>query len=147
LSTVSVTLAPLRDRIIDIPLLAQHFLTQMAGPAAPILTPDAVSLLQEYPWPGNIRELRNVIERVVLLARGDEIRAQDLPLATSPSTSRVTKIGASSTLADLEKLHIEAVLAQTNWHQGHAAKVLGISSKTLYRKIRQYGFARPRAGV
>ena len=144
LNVVTVGLPPLRERAVDIPLLAQHFLTQLAGPSVPGFTPDAIALLQEYSWPGNIRELRNVIERVVLLTRdsGQEIRAQDLPLATAPSASRAA-IGSSTTLADLERQHIEAVLTQTNWHQGRAAKLLGISSKTLYRKIREYGFHRP----
>ena len=144
LNVVTVGLPPLRDRAVDIPLLAQHFLTQLAGPSVPGFTPDAIALLQEYPWPGNIRELRNVIERVVLLTRdsGQEIRSQDLPLATAPSASRAA-VGSSTTLADLERQHIEAVLTQTNWHQGRAAKLLGISSKTLYRKIREYGFHRP----
>jgi DNA-binding NtrC family response regulator len=53
-------------------------------------------------------------------------------------------VGSATTLAELERQHIDAVLAQTNWHQGHAARILGISSKTLYRKIREYGFSRPR---
>ncbi len=148
LNTVTVLLPPLRERAVDIPLLAQHFLTHIAGASAPVLAPDAISLMQEFSWPGNIRELRNVIERVVLLARGTgskEIRAQDLPLATSPTTARAP-VGASVTLSELERQHIGAVLTQTNWHQGNAAKVLGISSKTLYRKIREYGFERPRGG-
>jgi len=146
-NTVTVSLPPLRERAVDIPLLAQHFLTHIAGASAPELTPDALALMHEYPWPGNIRELRTVIERVVLLSRGGErqIRAQDLPLFTPGSASRASA-GASVTLGELERQHIGAVLAQTNWHQGHAAKILGISSKTLYRKIREFGFARPRAG-
>jgi DNA-binding NtrC family response regulator len=144
LNVVTVALPPLRERAVDIPLLAQHFLTHLAGPSSPGFTADAIALLQEYPWPGNIRELRNVIERVVLLTRdtGQEIRAQDLPLANAGSAPRVA-VGSSITLADLERQHIEAVLTQTNWHQGRAAKLLGISSKTLYRKIREYGFHRP----
>jgi DNA-binding NtrC family response regulator len=147
LNTVTVSLPPLRERAVDIPLLAQHFLTQFAGASTPILTPDAMALMQEYAWPGNIRELRNVIERVVLLARkGDrEIRAQDLPLVPAGAKSRVA-VGSSTTLAELERQHIEAILSQTNWHQGNAAKILGISSKTLYRKIREFGFTRPRGG-
>jgi DNA-binding NtrC family response regulator len=147
LNTVTVALPPLRDRAVDIPLLVQHFLTQFAGASTPILTPDAMALMQEYPWPGNIRELRNVIERVVLLARsGDrEIRAQDLPLVPAGARGRVS-VGSSTTLAELERQHIEAILGQTNWHQGNAAKILGISSKTLYRKIREFGFSRPRGG-
>jgi len=70
------------------------------------------------------------------------IRAQDLPLATAPRPPRGA-VGSPTTLGDLERQHIEAILTQTNWHQGKAAKLLGISSKTLYRKIREYGFQRP----
>jgi DNA-binding NtrC family response regulator len=144
LNVVTVSLPPLRERAVDIPLLAQHFLSHLAGAAAPVLTPDATALMQEYSWPGNIRELRNVVERLVLLARSGsrEIRAQDVPLLAVPSASR-SAIGSSTTLADLERQHIDAVLTQTHWHQGNAARILGISSKTLYRKIREYGFQRP----
>jgi DNA-binding NtrC family response regulator len=144
MNVITVALPPLRERAVDIPLLAQHFLTHVAGPSAPGFTADAIALLQDYPWPGNIRELQNVIERVALLTRdsAQEIRAQDLPLANAPSASRVG-VGSPTTLADLERQHIEAVLVQTNWHQGKAAKLLGISSKTLYRKIREYAFHRP----
>jgi two-component system response regulator AtoC len=147
LNTVTVSLPPLRERAVDIPLLAQHFLTHIAGASAPVVTSDALALMQEYSWPGNVRELRNVVERMVLLSRGGnrEIRAQDLPLASSPATARMP-VGDTVTLAELERQHIGAVLVQTNWHQGNAAKVLGISSKTLYRKIREYGFQRPRGG-
>jgi two-component system NtrC family response regulator len=81
-----------------------------------------------------------------LARRGDrEIRAQDLPLLTTAAMSRAA-VGSATTLAELERQHIDAVLAQTNWHQGNAAKILGISSKTLYRKIREYGFERPKGG-
>jgi two-component system, NtrC family, response regulator AtoC len=130
---------------VDIPILAQHFLTQLGGASAQPLSADAITLMQEYPWPGNIRELRTVIERVMLLNRGTdhEIRAQDLPLFAMPNNRRAT-VGSQMTLSDLERQHIDAILEQTNWHQGNAAKVLGISSKTLYRKIREYGFARPK---
>jgi DNA-binding NtrC family response regulator len=144
LNVVTVALPPLRDRVVDIPRLAEHFMSQFGGPAAPKLSSDAIALMQEYAWPGNIRELRNVIERAMLLARGTdhEIRAQDLPLSTAPSSTRAA-VGSQTTLEELERQHIDAVLEQTNWHQGNAAKILGISSKTLYRKIREYGFARP----
>jgi DNA-binding NtrC family response regulator len=146
LNVVTVSLPPLRERAVDIPLLAQHFLTHLAGASAPVLTPDAIALMQAYSWPGNIRELRNVVERLVLLARNGEreIRAQDIPILTAPGSERPA-VGSATTLAELERQHIDAVLNQTNWHQGHAAKILGISSKTLYRKIREYGFRRPRS--
>jgi len=144
-NAVTVSLPPLRERTVDIPLLAQHFLTQLGGASAPTLSADAIALMQAYQWPGNVRELRNAIERVVLVSgpAQTEIRAHDLPLSPSTSSSRAT-VGSDVTLAELERHHIEAVLAQSNWHQGHAAKTLGISSKTLYRKIREYGLARPK---
>jgi len=146
LTTVTVSLPPLRDRVVDIPLLAQHFLAQLAGPAAPVLSPEAVERMQEYPWPGNVRELRNVLERLVLLTRGGarEIRAQDLPLGGGASLDAPrAAAGAAISLSDLEREHIAAVLADARWHQGRAAQILGISAKTLYRKIREYGLQRP----
>ena len=146
-NTVTISLPPLRERLVDIPLLAHYFLRQLAGASAPMLTPDAIMLMQEYAWPGNIRELRNVMERVVLLARGErEIRAQHLVLGSATPTSRAT-IGSTTSLAELERQHIDAVLTQTNWHQGNAAEILGISPMTLYRKIHEYGFHRPRGGA
>ncbi len=150
LNVVTVSLPPLRERAVDIPLLAEHFLTLLGGAQPPTLTPDAIALMQDYAWPGNIRELRNVIERVVLLSRGNgdgvaEIRAQDLPLSITPATNRPA-VGSATTLIELERQHIDAILSQTHWHQGKAAKILGISSKTLYRKIREYGFQRPSRG-
>ena len=129
----------------DIPLLADHFLRQYGGASPPRLTEEAMEALQRYRWPGNVRELRNVIERAVLLANGGVINASDLPLqAHGPATSGGNGNGGPSvSLAELERRHIESVLSQTNWHQGKAATLLGISSKTLYRKIREYGFKRP----
>jgi DNA-binding NtrC family response regulator len=151
INTISVTLPPLRERVIDIPLLAQHFLREFGGATPPTLTDDAVAALEAYPWPGNVRELRNVIERAVLLANGGEIGPHDLPLAPGPMAtngsappSPVEADGRQMSLSDLEKRHIESVLKRSNWHQGRAAAQLGISSKTLYRKIREYGFVRPR---
>ncbi len=148
INTISVALPPLRERAVDIPLLAEHFLRGLsAGAATPfMMTADAVAALQAYPWPGNVRELENVIERAVLLApAGGVIMPHDLPL-TTPGQSSGSRNGDGHhvSLADLERRHIEATLLRTNWHQGRAASQLGISSKTLYRKIREYGFARPR---
>ena len=142
LNVVTVSLPPLRERISDIQLLARHFLGQLAGAAAPALTADAVSVLENYSWPGNIRELRAVIERSFLLTRGlGEIRAQDLPLTpTGPSRSAARE---PLTLLELERKHIWDVLTATRWHQGETARLLGISEKTLYRKIREFGFQRP----
>jgi DNA-binding NtrC family response regulator len=81
----------------------------------------------------------------VLLANGGVIQARDLPLRDAHSLARTSTNGEDVSLAELERRHIETILSRTNWHQGRAASVLGISSKTLYRKIREYGFHRPRA--
>jgi DNA-binding NtrC family response regulator len=145
INTIGIMLPPLRERVVDIPLLAQLFLEQYGGGSPPRLTDEAMEALRRYRWPGNIRELRNVIERAVLLANGGVINASDLPLH-GPGSGAVGgngQSGAPVSLAELERRHIETVLNQTNWHQGRAATVLGISSKTLYRKIREYGFKRP----
>ncbi len=145
INTISIVLPPLRERTVDIPLLANAFLTQFGGAHPPRLSDEAMRALEEYRWPGNVRELRNVIERAVLLANGGVIQARDLPLHDTQAPTRVGDNGEVVSLAEVERRHIESVLSRTNWHQGRAATVLGISSKTLYRKIREYGFHRPRA--
>ncbi len=142
INTIAIQLPPLRDRVVDIPLIARQFLKQFSKGESHTLTVDALDLLTRYPWPGNVRELKNVIERVVLLAHGPHIRAADLPLTLPGQAAPVASQPAVS-LAELERRHIESVLTNTNWHQGRAASSLGISSKTLYRKIREYGFRRP----
>jgi len=142
-NTIAIELPALRDRAVDIPLLARRFLQQFGRANPPGLAPDAIDLLGRYPWPGNVRELKNVIERAVLLAKGPLIRAADLTLQIPTPDAVHRSDGPAISLAELERRHIESVLHETNWHQGRAASALGISSKTLYRKIREYGFRRP----
>ena len=144
INTISITLPPLRERTVDVPLLANHFLSQFGGPSAPALAADALEAMQRYSWPGNVRELRNVMERAVLLATNGVVHAADLPLGGPASGGRAAE--PMVPLDDVERKHIETVLAHVNWHQGKAAEILGISPKTLYRKIREYGFHRPAAG-
>jgi DNA-binding NtrC family response regulator len=150
INTISVTLPPLRERAVDIPLLAEYFLKHFGGVSHPRLSPEALEALQQYEWPGNIRELRNVIERAVLLSNDGTITARDLPLGSSAPAREATSAAtggdaaAQLSLADLERQHIENVLTRVHWHQGRAATMLGISTKTLYRKIREYGFQRPK---
>ena len=143
LGQVSIALPPLRDRAVDIAILAQSFVREFGGLRGPSLASEALEALQGYSWPGNLRELRNVLERAVLLAGGGIIHAHDLPL---PAAVRTASDDAPLSLQEVERRHIAAVLQRTNWHQGKAAGLLGISAKTLYRKIREYGFERP-AGV
>ncbi|MEP6692416.1 MAG: sigma-54 dependent transcriptional regulator [Gemmatimonadaceae bacterium] len=146
INTISITLPPLRDRAVDIPLLAGYFLRQYGGAHVAIMTPEAMSVLQSYSWPGNVRELRNVIERVTLLVPGGVIRGADLPLARATPPKAAPALRADEPIPSLEQIerkHIESVLRRVAWHQGRAADILGISPKTLYRKIREYGFRRP----
>lgn len=147
LNTIRVVLPPLRDRTVDIPLLASHFLAHLCahagGRAAPVLSVDAQSALEQYRWPGNVRELRNVLERSVLLSTHGTVGALDLLLGLDVGAATRPSPISTPTLAELERQHITDVLERTMWHQGRAAELLGISPKTLYRKIREYGFTRP----
>jgi DNA-binding NtrC family response regulator len=148
INTISISLPPLRERAVDVPLLAEHMLRHYGGSNPPRLSDEAMDALVKYHWPGNVRELRNVIERGVLLANGGVIHAHDLPIGGAAplqvSSNGDGEGGAVLSLSELERRHIEHVLRQQNWHQGRSAAILGISSKTLYRKMREYGFARPR---
>ena len=143
LSSVIIALPPLRDRAVDIPLLAEGFVRDLGGVGA-ALSADAIDALERYHWPGNLQELRNVLERGVLLAHGGLVEARHLALPVS-AAARDGGPRAPMTLADMERRHIEEMLERTGWHQGRAAALLGISVKTLYRKIREYGFQRPGA--
>ncbi len=143
INTIRVQLPPLRERVTDVPLLAEHFLTLFGGPTPPRLTGEALSVLERYRWPGNVRELRNVMERAALLAANGLIEARDLPLGVDVGAAARATPTQLLTLGELERRHIESVLQRTGWHQGRAAELLGISPKTLYRKIREFGFQRP----
>ncbi|HYV97500.1 MAG TPA: helix-turn-helix domain-containing protein, partial [Gemmatimonadaceae bacterium] len=134
LSATTVVLPPLRERAVDIPLLATSFLAAAAEATETRIDSDAMAALERHTWPGNVAELRAVIERARLVARGGVIRPQDLALGDS---------GAELELSEVERRHIVAVLDAKEWHQGKAAEALGISPKTLYRKIREYGLRRP----
>lgn len=148
LTAVTVVLPPLRERVVDIRPLAEHFLSRRSGAQAPVLGDDAVAVLEAYAWPGNVRELRHVVERAAFLARGRVIRAVDVPLASAAAAGVPARPAEPLvSLADVERRHIEAVLRQVRWHQGRAAGILGISPKTLYRKIRGYGLRRPAGPV
>ena len=141
LSAHTIHLPPLRERRGDVVLLANYFLEKFSPADGPTFDAEAVVALSQYSWPGNVSELKNVVERAVLIAKGSVIGKEELPL---PGSGTLTSSPVSVSLAEIERQHIQAVLTETNWHQGNAAARLGISSKTLYRKIREYGFVRPR---
>jgi two-component system NtrC family response regulator len=146
INTLTILIPPLRERLDDIPVLARHFLKKQLTANPPELTDDALETLSAYGWPGNVRELRNIMERLAILRAGQEIRPQDLPRDLAHirrGDGGGQMVGQDVSLEDLERAHIEAVLRRENWHQGRAADTLGISAKTLYRKIRTYGLERP----
>jgi DNA-binding NtrC family response regulator len=148
LNVIPIVLPDLKDRTEDVPLLATHFLMKYAKEADPPIegiAKDAMRLLLEYDWPGNVRELENVIERAVILARGPQILPGDLPAQlrahqTPPPHQSTAASPHRPTLEELERDYIATVLRETRWHQMRAAHILGIDRRTLYRKIRTYGF-------
>jgi len=141
LGQICLRVPPLRERPEDIIPLAEHFLKQ-SNPRA-VFSDEAVSILESHFWPGNVRELRNVVTKAAVLARDPEILAGDLVLPQAKprrdATTIMTMPNAGASLDGMEKTMILRVLAQTNGHQQRAAELLGISRRTLSRKLKLYG--------
>ena len=144
LNVVQVNLPPLRERAEDIPLLVDTFLKEFSAANdrhGLQLHPKAMAMLQNYRWPGNVRQLRNVIEGLVVMSAGREITPRNLPSdlrhEEPAQGSIVLHVGAS--LADAERELIRATLADKKGNRAQTAKILGIGRKTLYRKIEEYG--------
>ena len=139
LNTIELHLPPLRERREDIAPLAMHFLRRHAARYRKQLgafDPSAMQVLLDHPWPGNIRELDHAIERAVLLAQGELVRAADLGLRTSASVApRLEDL----TLEEVEKLLIQKALGRYDGNVSQAAKALGLSRSALYRRISSYG--------
>ncbi len=138
LNVFTISLPPLREHAEDIPALANHFLAYYAAKEnLPVLHihKDAIQLLQQHAWKGNIRELRNVLERATIMTDGDTILPEHLPFEIQKQST-----GSSSlTLASVEKDHIQKVLRHTNGNKTKTAVLLGIGLTTLYRKMEEYG--------
>jgi DNA-binding NtrC family response regulator len=140
LNVVSIDLPPLRERPEDIPLLAEHFLqTRQVGPARFRLQPDAAKALAVYSWPGNVRELANVLERAQILAENHQITLEDLPEAIAGGARSASEgAGDPRHLDEVEKQHVRLILQQEKGNKVHAARVLGISRRSLYRLIEKH---------
>jgi len=142
INVFSITLPALRDRKKDIPLLAGHFLKIFAVKSnAQVTGMDAafVERLQQHNWKGNIRELKNVMERAVILADGTQLGVASLPLELQVQSTNAHQALSAFDLASVEKLHILRVLHHTNGNKTESAKLLNIGLTTLYRKIEEYG--------
>ncbi|HIE11481.1 MAG TPA: sigma-54-dependent Fis family transcriptional regulator [Kiritimatiellae bacterium] len=146
LYVVKIHLPPLRERREDIPLLCEHFLRRLSREnhkQIEGLTPEAMDALVAYDWPGNVRELRNAVERMVVLARGPRLGVRDLPPETRQTVSRGQSTSTGSlrnlTLREAEKRLVVEALKANSGNRTRAAEQLGISRRTLHRKIKEYG--------
>ena len=139
LNTIELRLPPLRDRREDIPVLASHFLRQHAEHYRKPLTgfdESAIKALLAHLWPGNVRELDHAVERAVLMAQGETVRAADLGLrAGRDGPPRIEEMS----LEDVEALLVKKALARFNGNVSHAANALGLSRSALYRRLQRYG--------
>ncbi len=143
LNVFSINIPPLRERKEDIPLLVAHFLDKFArqmNRPPQRLAPETMELLMRYDWPGNVRELENAIERALLMRREGDLKPEDFPFQLHPSAP---VIATGQRLEDVEKAHIERVLAETRWNLSKTARILDIDRTTLYNKIRKYGLREP----
>ena len=141
LNVFTIEIPPLRERRKDIPMLAAHFVKLFAAKmnkSRPVMSRDFVQLLERQAWKGNIRELRNVIERAVILTDGPELSAESLPLEFRQDAPVGQPMSAFD-LASVEKLHIQRVLNYTKGNKVEAAKLLNIGLTTVYRKMEEYG--------
>ncbi len=145
---VEIAIPPLRERREDIAEIANQLLLRtgrIGGERRLRISDAAAAALERYPWPGNVREMRNVLERAAILARGDTIGVDDLALvaASTPKDRTPTVVLDTArermSLEDLEKEHIQRVLESTGWNKVRAAEILGIGRTNLYEKIRLFG--------
>ena len=147
LNVIPIVIPPLRQRRDDIPLLVEHFLEKahIKTGEKKTISKEAMNLLTEYDFPGNVRELENIIERAVILKDGEQVEVEDL---TDNVRSRIgnrrclNMDTAQMTLEELEKEYLISVLEETNWQKKKASAILGINASTLYRKIQRYGLER-----
>jgi DNA-binding NtrC family response regulator len=141
LNVFTIEIPPLRDRKKDIPLLAKYFVKLFADKMNKNIMEmgkDFLDALERQPWKGNIRELKNVIERAVILADGSELTAASLPLEIQSENYKLQVLSAFD-LASVEKLHIRNILQYTHGNKVEAAKLLNIGLTTVYRKLEEYG--------
>lgn len=155
INSFEINIPPLRHRREDIEPLAEHLMQKIAGSNGPELHPSALDALNAFDWSGNVRQLRNCLERAVLLSDNGVITTRELPpeivyriektnVSVSYNSNPSSTVGSFQNpspvnLRDSEKQQIIQALEKTGWHRGKTAELLGISSSTLYRRLREYG--------
>jgi formate hydrogenlyase transcriptional activator len=146
LNVYPITVAPLRERRRDIPILVQHFTRQFAekmDKRIDFISPDVMEVLTHHPWPGNIRELQNFIERAVIRSRGSALE----PVLAELSSMREEAAAAPITLKDAERAHIIRIVEECDGVIAKAAVRLDVPRSTLFYKMRRLGIGQPRAGA
>ena len=140
LNAFTILLPSLRERKSDIPLLANHFLKvygEKTNPQVKSISRDFLDALKKHEWKGNIRELKNIIERSLIVSNGNELTSADLPFEFSTNDSKTNTLSAFD-LASVEKLHIQRVFNHTKNNKTETARLLNIGLSTLYRKMEEY---------
>jgi Nif-specific regulatory protein len=146
IKVIEIVLPPLRERLEDIPELCGHFLGEIAremGRQAPEVAAETIAALQSYPWRGNVRELRNVLERAMVLGIGKRLLPRHLPREVRRGHRGADALNDDLVLAEVERRHVADVLALTGWNKSRAAALMRISRPRLDRKIRDYGLQPP----
>ena len=134
LNVIDMRLPALKERTGDVPLLVNRYLREFGGKS---VSPDAMRLLESYQWPGNVRELRNAVEKMCVLSSSGEIGVDDVPDEMKRDVTMTLSV--SGTLGETEKAKILAVLEEVGGNRTKAAERLGISRRTIYRKLEEYG--------
>ena len=142
LNVINIRVPPLRERREDLSQLIQHFLRQYSakhGRDVQRVSSEALAILKAYEYPGNARELANIIERAVIVATGKKLEAHDLPGGLSAAVNAQQRRTKPQSLAQMEAIYISEILAATGGNKTESARILGISRKNLYEKIARYG--------
>jgi two-component system response regulator HydG len=141
INVVQLTIPPLRERQDDIPLLVGEFVKEFCAKEEKTMTvsPEVMEVLRDHGWPGNVRQLRNVIERAVVLARSERLGLEDLPAEFNHAAGSHRFPEAGRTLKDVELRAIKDALVKSDGNKSKAAKMLGISRKALYKRLNDEG--------
>ena len=141
LSVFQIHLPPLRERIEDIPLHIKSFVDSLSAKMGKIIqtiSPEYINILKQHVWKGNVRELRNVVERSLIIADGNTLTPESLPLNLQHPEMANSGSYSGFDLSGVEKMHIQKVLKYTNGNKTETSRLLGIGLTTLYRKIEEY---------
>ncbi|MBL4630077.1 MAG: sigma-54-dependent Fis family transcriptional regulator [Paraglaciecola sp.] len=144
LNTVEITLPPLRDRVADIEPIANHYIafySRKYNKTEKTISTDALNIIKQYAWPGNVRALRHAIERAIILSGSDQLSADDFQLSpvAQPAITQISATTDELNLDKVEKTTIETALKQYRYNISHTAKALGLTRAALYRRMEKHG--------